>query len=151
MNTSPATSRIRPTMQYVYLDNHAVRCQLLKCRKQSGEHGPLCYRTSGAAAATNSLSTGVAAVSCGLPSNMRLHHVGGSNGLCPSCRDGYTSQKKYHTYSREVSALILTLRMHWGKLTMANHNTHDFILWYTPMYHQAERHQNPWQIGRREH
>jgi len=53
--------------------------------------------TSGAAATAISLLITSAVSSAGLPSNIRLHHIGGSNGREPLCNGGYTSQKKYHT------------------------------------------------------
>jgi hypothetical protein len=58
------------------------------------------HLTSGAAAAATSLfkSSAVSTTSSsGLPSNKRLHHQGGSSGLCPLCNGGQTSAKKYHT------------------------------------------------------
>jgi len=55
------------------------------------------YLTSGAAATAISLFIASAVSSAGLPSNIRLHHIGGSNGRDPLCSGGYTSQKKYHT------------------------------------------------------
>lgn len=56
------------------------------------------YRTSGAAATAISLLIASAESSLGLPSNNRLHHIGGSKGREPLCSGGYTSEKKYHTW-----------------------------------------------------
>ena len=50
--------------------------------------GPSPYLTSGAAAAAMSLLISVAPVSAGRPSNILLHHPGGSSGRWPLCKDG---------------------------------------------------------------
>jgi hypothetical protein len=58
------------------------------------------YRTSGAGAAATAISfriTSVVSSRGGLPSKMRRHHIGGSNGRDPLCNGGYTSEKKYQT------------------------------------------------------
>ena len=100
---SNSSNRAKYIFRYPYCSMPTPRSPIPKRQDTTS----LCYRTSGAAAAANSLSIGVAAVSCGLPSNSRLHHMGGSNGLCPSCREGYTSQKKYHTSAHKVSSHVL--------------------------------------------